>query len=94
MLVTDIEISRYDYCTELSRHTASVYMSLKSKRISLFCRLGLPRDENPGNRAIAFVVEATRQVLRMPEYRSGSDKLQFSELLSGMANRQMTRQMA
>jgi len=89
MLVTDIEISQYQYCTQSLRHTASVCMTLKNQSVTLFCRLDLAQEECPNNRATAFVAEATRQLLRMPEYRSGRSKLQFSEALSGEALRLM-----
>jgi hypothetical protein len=89
MLVTDIEISRYQFCTRSTRHIASVRMTLKNQVVTLFCRLDLPRDENPEKRATAFVAEATRQLLRMPEYRSGRNKLLFSDALSGDASRLM-----
>lgn len=89
MLVTDIEISRHQYCIRSSRHTARVRMTLKNQVVTLFCRLDLPQDENPKNRATAFVAEATRQLLRMPEYRSGRSKLQFSGSLTSNAPRLM-----
>lgn len=89
MLVTDIEISRYNYCARSSRHTACVCITLKNRLITLFCRLDLPPDDPPKRRAAAFVAEATRQLLRMPEYRSGREKLHFASSLTGNASRQM-----
>lgn len=89
MLVTDIEITQYQYCNQSLRHTASVCMSLKNQNVTLFCRLDLPQEECPNTRATAFVAEATRQLLRMPEYRSGHSKLQFSDTISGDALRLM-----
>ena len=89
MLVTDIEISQYQYCQKSSRHIACVCMTLKNQMVTLLCRLDLPRDENPTIRATAFVTEATRQLLRMPEYRSGSKKLQFSDTLRDLCMPQM-----
>jgi len=94
MLVTDIEISQYQYCLRSSRHKASVSMTLKNQLVTLFCRLDLPQDETPDSRAKAFVAEAKRQLLRMPEYRSGRKQLQFSDALTGNAVQQMTRKMA
>ena len=88
MLVTDIEITQYQYCSRSSRHTANVCMTLKNQLVTLFCRLDLPEDELPDSRASAFVTEATRQLLRMPEYRSGRHKLQFSDTLHGDTSRQ------
>jgi len=82
MLVTDIEISQYHYCPTSLRHTATVCMSLKNQTVTLFCRLDLQADEDPAARAAAFVAEATRQLLRMPEYRSGHQKLHFAEALT------------
>jgi len=89
MLVTDIEISRYVYCQRSLRHTASVCMTLKNQMVTLFCRLDLPQDEDPKSRAAAFVAEATRQLLRMPEYRSGRQKLKIPDALAEEAVRQM-----
>jgi len=83
MLVTDIEITQYQYCNQSLRHTASVCITLKNQNVTLFCRLDMPQEESPNTRATAFVAEATRQLLRMPEYRSGRSKLQFSDRLSG-----------
>ena len=88
MLVTDIEISQYRFCTESSRHLANVSMTLKHRIVTMFCRLDLPENENTNNRATAFVVEATRQLLRMPEYRSGREQLAFSDTLGGFSGRQ------
>jgi len=89
MLVTDIEICQYQYCSRSSRHKANVSMTLKNQLVTLFCRLDLPMDENPDSRASAFVAEATRQLLRMPEYRSGREQLLFSDALGGSAVQQM-----
>jgi len=88
MLVTDIEISQYFYCPGSSRHIAHVRMSLKHQIVTLLCRLDLPQDECPKNRATAFVVEATRQLMRMPEYRSGRKTLEFCDTLGGFSARQ------
>lgn len=88
MLVTDIEIAQYHYCSDSSRHLANVSMTLKNRIVTLFCRLDLPEDEGDNDRATAFVVEATRQLLRMPEYRSGRQTLAFSETLGGFLARQ------
>jgi hypothetical protein len=82
MFVTNIEINRYQYCTKSLRHTAVVCMTLKDQIVTLFCRLDLPEDENPRSRATAFVAEATRQLLRMPEYRSGRETLRFADKLT------------
>lgn len=85
MLVTDIEISQYHYCPDSLRHMANVRLSLKNQTVTLFCRLDLQADEAPAIRATAFVAEATRQLLRMPEYRSGDQKLHFAQALSDNA---------
>jgi len=63
-------------------------MTLKHQIVTLFCRLDLPKDENANNRATAFVAEATRQLLRMPEYRSGRQTLAFCDTLGGFSTRQ------
>lgn len=88
MLVTDIEIAQYHYCSASSRHIANVSMTLKHQITTLFCRLDLPEDENAEVRATAFVAEATRQLLRMPEYRSGRQTLAFCDTLGGFSARQ------
>ena len=89
MLVTDIEIFQYQYCSKSSRHTASVCMTLKDRVVTLFCRLDLPKDESPRTRAAAFVSEATRQLRRMPEFRSGREKLKFADDLADVRLPQM-----
>ena len=88
MLVTDIEISHYQYCQSSLRHLAQVRMYLKNQQVTMFCRLDLPKDESAKSRATAFVVEATRQLMRMPEYRSGQKRLEFSDTLGGFSARQ------
>ena len=82
MLVTDIEIGNYGYCDRSGRHLASVTMSLKTRSVTLFCRLDLPPGEPPRRRAEAFVAEGTRQLLRMPEFRSGPVSRLYFLLLS------------
>jgi len=89
MLVTDIEFSDYTYCRQSLRHQGTVCMILKNQAVTLFCRLDLPQDEDPKSRAAAFVAEATRQLLRMPEYRSGRQKLEVADGLVEGARRQM-----
>ncbi|MFV0513552.1 MAG: hypothetical protein ACK5MY_07975 [Jhaorihella sp.] len=83
MLVTGIEITHYRYCPISARHLASVCLTLKDRIVTLFCQLDLPENESPRLRARAFVGEATRQLCRMPEIRSGRDRLEFSPDLVG-----------
>lgn len=83
MVVTSIEISDYQYCPSSARHMARVCMTLKDRIVTLFCQLDLPEGENPGERA--FVGEATRQLCRMPEIRSGRDRLEFAAGVVGIA---------
>ena len=79
MLVTDIEITDYRYCTRYARHQANVGVSLKNRFITLFCQLDLPSDTDDAARARAFVDDALRQLRRMPEIRSGRASLGFCE---------------
>ena len=44
---------------------------------------GLQNGEPPRRRAEAFVAEATRQLLRMPEFRSGANSLRFADGVRG-----------
>lgn len=83
MLVTGIEITHYQYCPNKARHMASVCLTLKDRIVTLFCQLELPENLSAGNRARAFVSEATRQLCRMPEIRSGRDRLEFAADLFG-----------
>lgn len=83
MLVTGIEITHYQYCPNSARHMASVCLTLKDRIVTLFCQLELPDNPTPGSRARAFIGEATRQLCRMPEIRSGRDRLEFSADLVG-----------
>lgn len=82
MFITDIEISQYHYCPKTMRHMANVSLTLKNQVVSLFCQLDLPAHVNNANRAAAFVGEATRQLRRMPEYRSGQQSLEVSAVLN------------
>ncbi len=82
MLITNIEISRYSYCTNTSRHSASVCLTLADRIVTLFCSLDLPGEANPVARAQAFVGDALRQMRRMPEFRSGNQELQIDEGLA------------
>ena len=83
MLVTGIEITHYRYCPEKARHIASVCMTLKDQIVTLFCQVDMPEDTSPFRRASALVGEATRQMLRMPEFRSGRKTLEFADGLLG-----------
>ena len=83
MLVTDIEITQYQYSREKARHMANGCLTLKDRIVTLFCVLDLPEDESPRSRAIAFVGEAMRQMGRMPEFRSGERKLELAEGIGG-----------
>ena len=85
MLVTDIEITHYHYCRKSARHMASVCLTLKNQIVTLFCQLDLPENESGATRATAFIGEATRQLRRMPEFRSGQKTLEFSHNLTGLA---------
>ena len=88
MLVTDIKIGDYCYCTQSLRHTARVCVSLKNRMITLFCRLDLPQDQPVRDRATAFATEAIRQLRRMPEFRSGKETLHFSDDMTMAEDRQ------
>lgn len=88
MLVTDIEIDDYCYCPRSFRHTARVCISLKNRVVTLLCRLDLPQDEPARTRATAFATEAVRQLLRMPEFRSGKETLRFADNLTMAEDRQ------
>lgn len=79
MIVTGIEITHYHYCPRSARHVANVCMTLKDRIVTLFCQLEMPENETPADRARAFIGDATRQMCRMPEIRSGRDKLEFSD---------------
>ena len=85
MLVTEIEITQYRYCSERARHMANVCLTLKDRVVSLFCQIELPEGESQAARSRAFIRDAARQLLRMPEFRSGRDTLEFAEDLGGAA---------
>lgn len=82
MLVTDIEITHYQYCQKSARHVANVCVTLKDQIVTLLCRLDLPEGECEQKQASAFVNDAIRQLRRMPEVRSGRQELQFSDGVS------------
>lgn len=84
MLVTDIEITNYQYCPKSARHLANVCVTLRNQIVTLFCQLDLPVDETPKARASAFVGDALRQLRRMPELRSGRSTLEFAEGLGAL----------
>ena len=81
MLVTDIEISHYSYDSRRARHCANVAMTFRNRVVSLLCQLDMPAEESASNRARAFVQDAIRQLRRMPEFRTGADRLQFADHL-------------
>lgn len=83
MLVTGIEITHHRYCPNSAQHLASVCLTLKDRIVTLFCQLDLPEDESLKSCRRAFVGDATRQLCRMPEIRSGRDRLEFSADLVG-----------
>ena len=82
MLVTNIQISQYAYDRLNAKHQANVKLTLPGKVVSLFCQLDMPLNENANNRTVAFVGDAIRQIKRMPEIRSGQQKLSFSDDLT------------
>lgn len=88
MIVTEIKITHYHYCSASARHVASVCMTLKGRIVTLLCALDLPDTETDSDRTRAFVGEASRQLGRMPEFRSGRDTLEFAE---GLLNGPMVR---
>lgn len=71
MEITGVEISQYRYCHNQARHLATVCMTMPDRIITMFCRVDLPEDEAPVRRTDAFMRDAARQLLRMPEFRSG-----------------------
>lgn len=79
MLVTDIEINHYRYCSDRARHIADVCMTLKNQVVTLLCTVDLPADASGPSRVSAFVNDAVRQLRRMPELRSGKANLEFAE---------------
>lgn len=89
MLVTDVEISQYQYCPKSMRHMASVCMTLKNQIVTLYCQLDLPETATGPQRVTAFVREATRQLRRMPEYRSGNVSLDVPADLMRRLNPEM-----
>lgn len=82
MFVTDIEITGYRYCPQSARHLANVCMTLRNQVVTMLCQIDLPENESPASRAAAFVRDATRQLRRMPEIRSGQANLSFAETIS------------
>lgn len=78
MLVTDIEITDYQYCDRLERHRATVGVTLKDHFITLLCKADLPKNAASTRRARAFVEDAVRQLHRMPEVRSGAAAVDFA----------------
>jgi len=78
MLVTDIQITPFDDGTGSSGTSARVCMTSDNQVVTLLCRIGTDQKESPVD---AFVAEATRQMQRMPEFRSGRVILRFAENL-------------
>jgi hypothetical protein len=89
MLVTDIEITHYEYRRASAQHVANVCMTLNTQIISLFCKLDLPETETSAARAAAFVSEAIRQLRKMPEFRSGRKTLEFRDTLAVLPTMQL-----
>lgn len=79
MIVTGIEIVHHEQREASRTQVANVYMTLKDRVVTLLCQLDLPEGESPASRARAFVGDATRQLRRMPEFRSGRDTLEFAD---------------
>ncbi len=77
MEITGVEISQYRYCHNQARHLATVCMTMPDRIITMFCRVDLPEDEAPVRRTDAFMRDAARQLLRMPEFRSGDNSVAF-----------------
>lgn len=81
MLVTNIQISQYAYDRLSAKHQANVKLTVPGKVVSLFCQLDMPHNETVSSRSVAFVGDAIRQLKRMPEIRSGQQKLSFADNL-------------
>jgi hypothetical protein len=89
MQVTGIEISHYHHAPGTSRHEAAVYMTLRDRVVTLFCRIDLPGQESSAAPARALVDEAARQLGRMPEFRSGRETLELAaDAISGLTLQQ------
>ena len=85
MIVTDIEISNCQVCPQTARQWASVCLTLPNQVVTLFCHLELPDELDEDARSSAFAADAVRQLLRMPEFRSGRTELRFADHLRAPA---------
>lgn len=85
MLVTDFEISHYRWCADSARHLANVSMTLPDRIVTMYCQIDDARNVPERHRTRAFLREATRQLQRMPEFRSGRTTLEFADYLPHMA---------
>lgn len=86
MRVHGIKIEDQAYCIERQCHAARVIVLIDDVIMTLFCRSHLPADAPEASCRAALLGEALRQIGRMPEFRSGSERLSLAAGLRAEAS--------
>ncbi|WP_270724974.1 hypothetical protein [Shimia sp. Alg240-R146] len=78
MYVTDIQISNPTYRQTLGELSAVVSLSSEERDVQLHCNVPAAEQRREGEGRLALIREALRQISRMPEMRTGREKLSFA----------------
>ena len=78
MYVTDIQISNPTYRQSLGELSAIVSLHASEQDVNLLCAVPSQPEKKTGESRIALIREALRQLSRMPEMRTGREKLSFA----------------
>lgn len=79
MHVTDIQITNPTYRQTLGELSAVVSLSSDARDVRLLCNVPANAERREGEGRLALIREALRQISRMPEIRTGHEKLSFAE---------------
>ncbi|WP_197918565.1 hypothetical protein [Thiosulfatihalobacter marinus] len=78
MYVTDIQITNPTYRQSLGELSAVVSLHADARDVRLLCNVPTQPEKQEGEGRLALIREALRQIGRMPEIRTGREKLSFA----------------
>ncbi|MDQ7072049.1 MAG: hypothetical protein Q9M48_15185 [Rhodobacterales bacterium] len=87
MYVDSINFLDCRYDGKSARHIAMIHVLLGSNNITLRCTSGQVEKAPVQSVISGLLADAKRQLLRMPEYRSGSQTLHFDHASDAELNR-------
>ncbi|WP_435140020.1 hypothetical protein [Pseudopelagicola sp. nBUS_19] len=81
MHIKEIQISNPTYHHSLGELSALVSMSSEARDIQLFCNVPLSPEKQKSHSRFVLIREALRQIRRMPEVRTGRERVSFAPRL-------------